>query len=113
MGVQRMQVSAIGASAPFLLPKGAQDWTGNAAVSILVNFSGGGPAVGTVSLQVSNDPLANTTPALARWNNHDTLVNLTGDANATIAAPIYAARLNCTAYTSGTITADLGFADNL
>jgi len=83
-----------------------------AGFSLLVNFSGPGStpdAAATVDVQVSNDPLAVNDPTNARWNTHDVLNGLTADTNDTIIAPIYAARLNCTAYTSGTITLHIGY----
>ncbi len=59
------------------------------------------------------DPLAFNDPTHARWNNHDTLVSLTQDANDTIIAPIYAVRLNCSSYSSGTITLQIGYPDQI
>lgn len=99
------------------LPMKYQIWT--PGVSCLVNFSGtgateGGSAAGsgTVSVQVSNDPaLQGATPTAARWNNHDTLYNLTADKNSSIVYPCYAVRLFCTSYSSGTITLMIGVTD--
>lgn len=114
MGVQRLSVSGVGASASLGPPTVMQDWVGNAGVSLLVNFSGPdgvADAVATVSVRLSNDPLAVNSPLLARWNNHDVLVNLTADANSTLAAPVYGIQLNCTSWTSGTVTLDVGWGD--
>ncbi len=114
MATQTTFCSAAGPSAPLKLPMGAQDWSRYGGISLLVNFSGAGtPGVGNVDVQVSNDPLAFNDPPHARWNNHDTLVSLTQDANDTIIAPIYAVRLNCSSYSSGTITLQIGYPDQI
>ena len=106
------------------LPMKAQNWTAIGA-SILVNFSGvagggGTAATGTVTLQVSNDPNANpngglpaATLASARWNNHDTLKNLTTDQNSSIIYPIAYVRLYANTAISGTVTAQIGIPDQL
>ena len=105
------------------LPMKAQNFNGMGA-SALVNFSGQGvvagftAATGTVTLQVSNDPNANPagTPAqqaLARWNNHDMLKNLTTDANNSIIYPCAYVRLVATTAISGTVTAQIGIPDQL
>ena len=114
MAFQRVSVSAVGASLPIAPPTTMQDWIGNAGVSLLVNFSGpdgGAAAVGTVSVQISNDPIAQSNPSAARWNNHDVLNSLTANANSTLAAVVYGIRLKCTLWTSGTITLDAGWGD--
>ena len=106
------------------LPMKAQNFTGM-GMSILVNFSGvagggGTAATGTVTLQVSNDPNANPNGGLtaaqlatARWNNHDTLVSLTKDANSSIIYPVAYARLYANTAISGTVTAQIGIPDQL
>lgn len=82
-------------------------------ISCLLNFSGqaaagGTPAVGTATLQISNDPNANpnlnnaTANANARWNNHDILVSQTGDKNDSIVVPCRYVRLVGTVM-SGTV----------
>lgn len=112
MAFQRTSLSAAGASTPIQPRTSMQDWTGG-GVSLLVNFSGGGPAVATVSVQISNDPTAMSSPSTARWNNHDTLASLTANANGTASVVIYAVRLFASAYTSGTVTLDMGQGDQL
>ena len=101
------------------LPMG-YDILRSAGFSCLVNFSGPGvgaggtPAVGIVTVQVSNDPNANSNvPALAaaaRWNNHDILVGLTTDKNDSIAFAIAYVRLSGT-IASGVVTLQVGVPD--
>jgi hypothetical protein len=110
MAVQRLQLSAVGVSAPFSLPMKNQIYAG-AGISLLLNFSGGGPAVATATVQVSNDTVAFSTPVSARWNNHDVLVGLTADKNSSIVYPINCIRLQLTAWTSGIVTLDIGYFD--
>jgi hypothetical protein len=110
MAVQRLSLSAVGVSAPFSLPMKNQIFTG-AGISLLLNFSGGGPAVATATVEVSNDPVAFSTPTLARWNAHDILVGITADKNNSIIYPINCLRLRLTAWTSGTVVLDIGFFD--
>src|SRR5580658_2780001 len=97
-------------------------WTlASTGISCLVNFSGqaaagGTPAVGNVTLQISNDPNANPNlnnavqAAAARWNNHDILVNLTGDKNDSIVYPCRYLRLVGTV-TSGTVYCFVNYPD--
>lgn len=109
MAVNNMVLSAIGNSTPFSLPMKGYAFAGQAGYSALVNFSSGANLTATV--QVSNDPVALSSPSTARWNNHDTLNGLTGSKNSSIVFPIYAVRLVVTAYTSGTVSLDLGLPD--
>lgn len=123
MAIIQTSVSAIGPSATLSLPMGLGNWYPAGGFSFLVNFSGNGvgipgiaDAVGTVTVQVSNDPLANpnnsaTDQANARWNNHDILVGLTTDKNSSVVYPCAYARIYCTAYTSGTVTMQIGWMD--
>lgn len=110
-------ISGVGFSAPIILPQWQQMWVGGPGFPMLVNFSGGGPAVGTVSVQVSCDPnvaFYGNNPAqyaLARWNLHDVLQGLTNDKNDSVGFCVYAARLWCSAYTSGTIQLQVGWVD--
>lgn len=105
---------AVGAIA---LPMKAQDWP--AAFAALVNFSGGGPATGTVSVQVSLDPNANPQqPSGAgtgtpRWNFHDILVNLTADKNDSIVFPIAYVRLIAITQIVGTVSLFMGIPDQI
>lgn len=100
------------ASTPVKLPMSYQNWQGVGA-SCLLNFSGGGPATGNVTLQVSNDPNAgpqNSGNATARWNSHDIIVNRTADTNSSIVYPVAYARLTGTV-TSGNATCQIGIPD--
>lgn len=86
--------------------------TWSSGVSILVNFSGGGPAVATVDVQLSNNYNPNA-PSTAVWNNHDSLSTLTSDANGILSVPVGAVRINpspgaASPYTSGTVTLSIG-----
>ena len=124
MAVINLSVSALGVGPTVPLPMKNQNFVGG-GMSALVNFSGQGAAggtaaTGTVTLQVSNDANANpglppATQALARWNNHDTLVSLTADKNSSIIYPIAYARLVATTAIggSGTVTAQIGIPDQL
>ena len=109
-------LSGVGVSAPIILPQWQQMWMPG-GMPVLLNFSGGGPAVATATVQVSCDPnvaLFNTNAAqyaLARWNAHDILVNLSGDKNSSIAYAVYAIRLQLTAYTSGIVQLQVGWVD--
>ena len=80
-----------------------------AGISLLVNLTSGASL--TAGVQVSNDPLAYTNPSTALWNFHDTLQNLTASKNSSIIYPVYALRLNCSAWTSGTVTLQIGIFD--
>lgn len=123
MAVLRASISAVGASSVISLPMAFANWYPAGGIACLVNFSGNGvgipgtpDAVGTVTVQVSNDPAANpnldaVTQSNARWNNHDILASLTTDKNSSVVYPCAYARIYCTAYTSGTITLDIGYAD--
>jgi hypothetical protein len=106
----RQQLSGVGVSAGIALPMRYQLFEGN-GFSLLLNFSGGGPAVAVANVQLSNDPLALTNPTQARWNNHDVLVGITVDRNNSIFFPVYACRLQLTAWTSGTVALDVGTYD--
>jgi hypothetical protein len=75
--------------------------TNGAGVGLLLNFSSGASA--TASVQVTGDVPVNVTSG-GLWNNHDTLVNETANANGNIQFPVTAVRLNVTAYASGTVT---------
>lgn len=126
MAVFNASISALGASSTISLPMGYANWPnlGAGGLSFLVNLSGPGvgipggvAAVATVTVQVSNDVNANpnqpaATQALARWNNHDILVNLSTDKNSSVVFPCAYARLYCTAYTSGTATLQIGWVDS-
>lgn len=109
MAFQRTSLSAVGGSTPIQPRTSMQDWTGG-GVSLLVNF---GSAVATVTVQISNDPTAMSSPATARWNDHDTLHDLTANMNGTLSVVIYAVRLYASAWTSGTITLDMGQGDQI
>lgn len=126
MAVSNTSISSLGASPTISLPMGMANWMGlgGGGISYLVNFTGQGgatggggvAALGTVTVQVSNDVRANpnndaATQALARWNNHDTLVSLTTDKNSSTVFPLAYARLYCYLYTSGTIFLSIGWAD--
>jgi hypothetical protein len=92
-------------------------------ISCLLNFSGQGvgygtitPAQGNVTLQVSNDPNANpnqplSNQALARWNNHDTIVGQTTDKNSSIIYPCAYVRLVGTVV-SGVVDCFVGVPDS-
>ena len=123
MAYQRLTLSAGSTVSNVVrLPAAFQNWTGQ-GMACLLNFSGQGAAssasspagVGNVTLQVSGDPNANPTGAYsaqqtARWNNHDTLVNLSADKNSSIVYQCQYARLVGTV-SSGTVTCDIGYAD--
>ena len=83
-------------------------------VSLLVNFSNGGPASATVDVQLSNNYSASN-PSAAAWNTHDSLSALTNDANGILTVPVSAVRLApnaaaATPYVSGTVTLSVGYA---
>lgn len=106
-------LTASGNSAAVRLPMRSQNLQ---PISLLLNMSGGN-AQGTVSVQVSNDPNANpdgpaATQALARWNLHDTLQNLTADKNSSIVYPVAYVRLTGT-LTSGSAQLQIGLPDPL
>lgn len=123
MAVLTTSVSAVGPSATLSLPMSLSNWFPAGGLAFLVNFSGNGvgipgvpDAVGTATVQVSNDPLANPNnsaadQANARWNNHDILAGLTTDKNSSVVYPCAYTRIYCTAYTSGTITLQIGWTD--
>ena len=116
MAVQTSTVSPGALIGPVvLIPMKANDWDASLSVSLLVNFSGNPvtPAIGNVTVQVSNDPQVAQNPLTARWNAHDILKNLTTDANDTLAAPVYAVRLIAASMTSGTVQLALGYQDQL
>ena len=101
--------------AVILVPMKANDWDASLSVSLLVNFSGNPvtPAIGNVTVQVSNDPQVAINPLTARWNAHDILKNLTADTNDTLAAPVYAVRLVAASMTSGIVQLAVGWQDQL
>lgn len=68
-------------------------------VSLLATISAGASL--TYTIQVTNDK---TPSASGNWNDHDTLFSKTGSANGNISAPVTGVRINCTAYSSGTVT---------
>lgn len=105
-------MSANGVSVPVVIPMKYQVYQG-LGVALLLNFSGGGPGVGTATVQVSNDPNVTANLAAARWNNHDILVSLTADKNSSIIYPCYAIRLAITNYVSGSIQLQIGLQDYL
>jgi hypothetical protein len=110
------------ASAAQVLPSSYQVWAAQAGPSVLCNFSGSGvgfpgtvPAVGTVTLQVSNDPNANPSgtaaaQASARWNNHDVIKSVTGDTNSSIVFICRYVRL-FGVVTSGTVQVTIAYSD--
>lgn len=111
-----LQLSAVGFSPSIALPMKTQIYAGEAGYSLLVNFTTGASATATV--QVSNDPNANPNNTIAvqntaRWNNHDILQNLTASTNSSIVFPVYAVRLSVSAWTSGTVSLDIGALDYL
>lgn len=97
-------------STPIVLNQDPISWS--QGMSVLVNFSGGGPAVATVDVQLSNNYNPNA-PTTAMWNNHDSLSGLTADANGILTVPVGAIRLNPSPsspvpYSSGTVTLGIG-----
>jgi hypothetical protein len=111
-----LQLAATGFSPSIALPMKTQIYTGEAGYSLLVNFSNG--AVATATVQVSNDPNSNPNNPIAvqntaRWNSHDILQNLSASTNSSIVFPVYAVRLSVSAWTSGTISLDIGALDYL
>ena len=95
-------MKSLGASPPIPLSQYPSQW--RTPVGLLLNFSGGGPAVGTATVQISNDPLALTSPTTVAWNAHDLMQGLTADTNSSLIVCVVAVRLLVTAYTSGVIT---------
>ena len=118
MSTYVLTATGLGPTSPYLIYLKRQAWQGM-GVGLLVNFSGSpnGAAVATGTVQVTCDPAilsqAASTQATARWNNHDTLVNLTNDKNSSIAYPVLAVRLNLTAWTSGSVTLGIGVPDEI
>lgn len=110
MAVQRVSLSAVGVSAPIPLPMKGYIYAGS-GVSLLLNFSGGGPAVANATVEVSSDPNAINAPASAKWNAHDTLAGKSADANSSIVYPLAAVRLRLTTWSSGTVSLDVGLPD--
>ena len=82
-------------------PIDPQRMTNGAGVSLLLNFSSGASATATV--QLTGDVPVNTAGG-GIWNNHDTLVSETANANGNLQFPVTGVRLNVTSYTSGTVT---------
>lgn len=124
MAIISLSIAALGASSTVKLPMAGANWFPMGGMSFLLNFTTEGfgipgpvpTAVATVTVQVSNDPLANPNntvaqQAAARWNNHDVLVGQTTDKNDSVVYPCAYVRLYCTAYTSGTVTLQIGYAD--
>ena len=86
-------------------PMGLGNWSsGYLQPSILVQLSSGASL--TYSVEVSgNDPdNPNYVEANAVWVGFTNMTGLTASAVATLGAMVKAVRLNCTAYTSGTLT---------
>lgn len=73
-------------------------------------------AVATANVQVSNDPsVGNASPIIAsgaRWNLHDVLQNMNADRNSSLAYPVLYARLQVTAWTSGTVALNICYPEN-
>lgn len=116
MSVLVFSASAVGPTPPQRLEMKAQNWSA-LGVSALLNFSGGGPAVGNVTVQISNDPsvMDNSLAvvAAARWNNHDLLTNVTGDKNSSIVFPVAYVRLLVNSLASGTVKFFVGIPDQI
>lgn len=109
-----LSLAAVGQSVSIAVPMKTQFYQGQGGISMLLSFSSG--AVLTGGVQVSNDPLANpqntaAVQATAQWNNHDILTALTASKNSSMVFPVYAVRLVCTAYTSGTLYLNIGALD--
>ncbi len=116
MSGQRISAAAAGPTGSIKLPSSFQTWLGAMGQSLLLNFSGGGPAIANVTVQVSNDPSASPQNSqavqnAARWNAHDILQNMTGDKNSSIVYAVAFVRLLVNSYTSGTVTLDVGSPD--
>lgn len=103
-------MSANGFSAPLLIPMKQEIYEG-LGLALLVNFSGGGPASATATVQVCCDPALASNPAAARWNNHDVLNALTADKNSSVVFPVYGIRLAITNYVSGSVQLQIGSQD--
>ncbi len=114
MAVYTLSQTGIGTSPIFAILMKPEAWVGVGGVSLLVNFSGspGGAAVATATVQISNDINAgNANPniaATARWNAHDVLQGITADRNSSIVYPVAYVRLTLSAWTSGTVTLQIG-----
>jgi hypothetical protein len=67
-------------------------------LGLICTASAGASLTYTVQVTADQQPSTN-----GNWNNHDTLVNLTGSANDNVAFPITGLRLNVTAFSSGSI----------
>ena len=103
-----LALGAVGVTGVVTLPMKLQLYQA-AGISMLVNFSSGANATATV--QVSNDPTAYTSPTTALWNSHDVLKAITASTNSSVVYPIYAFRLQLTAWVAGTVTLQVGIFD--
>ena len=103
-----LALSALGNSGVVTLPM-KQSIYMYGGISMLVNISAGASL--TANVQVSNDPLAFSSPGTALWNLHDVLNNLTTSKNSSMVYPVYALRLNVSAWNSGTATLQIGIYD--
>jgi hypothetical protein len=105
--------SAAGVSVPMVVFDKDAFWAGNGGLSLILNFTGttnpttgaasGAAASATVTVQISNDPLALTAPNSARWIAHPVLTGITTDASSAQEFVCVAIRLNITTYVSGTV----------
>lgn len=107
-----LTLTAVGSTGSVGLPMKAQCYDGQAGYSLLCYITG----TLTANVQVSNDPLSNPNNTLAiqntaRWINHDVLNTLNASKNSSLVFPVYAIRLNCSAYTSGAVFLDIGALD--
>lgn len=115
--------SAAGVSASHQVLLKKEQWLGQAGLSLILNFSGttnpatgapsGAAASATVTVQISNDPLALTAPNSARWVAHPVLTAITADAVAAQEFPCTAIRLNITTYGSGTVQLAICYATEI
>ncbi len=95
-----VSLSAAGPSAPiYISPREGEQWLPISSLGLICTVSPG--ATLQYSVQVTADPKG--LPQPVNWNNHDTLVNLSGSANGNILYPVTAIRLNVTSYTSGSV----------
>lgn len=78
-------------------------------IACLLNISEGASLTATV--QVTNDPNFTADPASCRWNNHDSLQNLTASQNSSVVFPIVGMRLVVTNWVSGSAQLQIGIAD--
>lgn len=93
---------------PGSLPQKLAMYTGY-GIALLLNISPGASLTATV--QVTNDPNYTGNPALCRWNNHDSLQNLTQSQNSSLVYPIAGLQLIVTNWVSGSAQLQIGLAD--